>query len=134
MLDCLVSYFGLDEQERPTCWRYFCYHIVAGPGPTPGAGVASVTTLAVHDEAERCTYCQNFHTAEAGGPAAALAAAIHYLDAYHERDRLRKVQCDVRGLPSHEATDPARAPETRIRASRRQGLPTVFPTLGETVG
>jgi hypothetical protein len=115
MLDCLVSYFGLQESGRPGYQRYFCYHIVAGPGPTAGAGVASVTTLAVHDEAERCTYCQGFHTAEAGGPAAALAAAIRYLDSYHGPERLRKVQSDVRGLPS----DPA----TRFRTSRGQGLP-----------
>ena len=31
MLDCLVSYIGLDENERPTYQRYFCYHIVAAP-------------------------------------------------------------------------------------------------------
>jgi hypothetical protein len=98
MLDCLVSYFGLDENERAGVRRYFCYHIVAGPGPTTGAGVASITTLALHDETERCTYCQNFHTVKAGGPAAAMAAAVQYLDAYHERDHLRKVQSDIRGL------------------------------------
>src|SRR5947209_4329887 len=94
-LDCLVNYFGLDENERPDYRRYFCYHILAGPGPKLGAGVASVTTLALHDETERCTYCQNFHTVEAGGPAAAIAAAIRYLDAYHERDHLRKVQSGI---------------------------------------
>jgi hypothetical protein len=91
-----VSYFGLDEAERPGVGRYFCYHIIAGPGPTTGAGVASITTLALHDEAQRCTYCRNFHTVEAGGPAAAMTAALHYLDAYHEQDHLHKVQSDIR--------------------------------------
>jgi hypothetical protein len=98
ILDCLVSYFGLDDNERPNYRRYFCYHILAGPGPTPGAGVASVTILAVHKETERCRYCQNFHTVEAGGPLEAMAAAVRYLDAYHEKDHLWKVQSDIRGL------------------------------------
>jgi hypothetical protein len=121
ILDCLVSYFGLQESGRPGYRRYFCYHVLAGPGPTEGAGVASVTTLAVHDEAERCTYCQTFHTVEAGGPAAALAVAIRYLDSYHGTDRLRKVQSAVRGLPGDQSTDGAPPPETRFRALRGQG-------------
>jgi hypothetical protein len=114
VLDCLVTYFGLNESERPGYRRYFCYHILAGPGATAGAGVASVTTLAVHDEAERCTYCKNFHAVDAGGPAAAIAAAIHYLDTYHERDHLRRVQSDIRGLQSHQSMDaiPSRAHST----------------------
>ena len=98
VLDCLVSYFGLDQSERPGYQRYFCYHIVAGPGPTLGSGVASVTTVAIHDESERCRYCKNFHTVEAGGPAAALEAALRYLDAYHEHDHLSRVESDIRGL------------------------------------
>jgi hypothetical protein len=77
--------------------------------------VASITTLAVHDGNERCTYCRNFHTVEAGGPAAALATAIRYLDAYHQQDHVRKVQSDIRGLPGDQATDAARFPETRFR-------------------
>jgi hypothetical protein len=110
MLDCLVSYFGLDEAERADVRRYFCYHIVAGPGPTTGAGAASITTLALHDETQRCTYCQNFHMVKTGGPAAAMAAAVRYLDAYHERDHLRKVQSDIRGLqgdPFRSAVSPS---------------------------
>ena len=39
MLDCLVSYFGLDDNERPTYQRHFCCHVVAGPGPRTGSGV-----------------------------------------------------------------------------------------------
>ena len=98
MLDCLVSYFGLDEEGRPGYRRYFCYHVVAGPGPGDGAGLAVVTTLAIHDAGERCASCEAIHRAESGGPAAALAAALRYLDVYHGADHLRKVRSDVRGL------------------------------------
>jgi hypothetical protein len=116
MLDCLVSYFGLDEEDRAEFRRYFCYHILAGPGPTAGTGVAAIRTLTVHDEAERCTSCQHFHVAETGGPAAALEVAIRYLDAYHRQDHVGKVQSAIRGLsddPStaaaeRNATDPRR--------------------------
>jgi hypothetical protein len=123
MLDCLVSYFGLQESGRPGYQRYFCYHIVAGPGPTAGAGVASVTTLAVHDESERCTSCRKVHATAAGGPAAALAEAVRYLDTYHEQDHLRKVQSEIRGLQGDQATDAALPPETRFRASQGRDVP-----------
>jgi hypothetical protein len=122
ILDCLVNYFGLDEDERPTYRRYFCYHIVAGPGPMAGAGVASITTLAIYDENERCTSCQNFHAAGTGGAPAAIAKAIRYLDAYHGQDRLRRVQSEIRGLggdPPAEATPPARP--AIFRVPPRQG-------------
>src|SRR5262245_19593792 len=122
ILDCLVSYFGLDEDERPSFRRYFCYHIVAGPGPTAGAGVASVTTLAVHDESERCTYCRKVHTVEAGGPAAALAEAVRYLDTYHEQDRLRKVQSEIRGLQGDQPTGAVPSPEARGSTPRGRGV------------
>jgi hypothetical protein len=98
ILDCLVSYFGLDEDEQPGLRRYFCYHILAGPGPTAGTGVAAIQTLAVHNETERCTSCHHFHTSGTGGPAEAIAAAIRYLDSYHERDHVLKVASEVRGL------------------------------------
>jgi hypothetical protein len=112
ILDCLVSYFALDDREQPTYTRYFCYHIIAGPGPTPASGVATVITLAVHDESERCTACQNFHTVKTGGPAAAIAAAVRHLDAYHEADHLRTVQSDIRGVDPGEASNAVAAPET----------------------
>jgi hypothetical protein len=67
LIDCLVSYFGLDEVNEPTWKRYYCYHIVAGPGPTTGSGVATITTLAIYDEAQRCTSCRHFHRAVTGG-------------------------------------------------------------------
>jgi len=98
ILDCWLSYFGLDEHDRPSYRRYFCYHLVAGPGPTAGSGVAAITLLAIHNENERCNACQHLHTVETGGPTAALAAAVRYLDAYHEEDHVRKVQSDIRSL------------------------------------
>jgi hypothetical protein len=122
MLDCLVSYFGLDEEEQPVTQRYFSYQIVAGPGPTAGTGVAAIATLAVHNEAQRCTYCQHFHVVKAGGPAAAIAAAVRYLDAYHEADHLRKVQSDIRGLDTGPSTKAVPLRETPSRASRGSGL------------
>jgi hypothetical protein len=97
ILDCLVSYFGLDEQEEPNLRRYFSYHILAGPGPTKGTGVAFIKTLAVSHESERCTYCQTVHMS-ASGPASAIARAVRYLDAVHQGRHLRKVQSPVRGL------------------------------------
>jgi hypothetical protein len=122
ILDCLVSYFGLDEDGRAGSRRYFCYHILAGPGPTAGAGVAVIATLAVHDEAERCTYCQNFHQVEAGGSHEALAVAVRYLDAHHEHDHLRKVQSDIRDIRSDRSTGGVPVPGTHFHQS--QGVPT----------
>jgi hypothetical protein len=98
LLDCLVSYFGLDEAERPGYERYFSYHVLAGPGPTQGAGVATITTVAVSPESERCRSCQHWHTVETGGPAAAMQAALHYLDAFHAEDHVLRTQSDIRGL------------------------------------
>ena len=54
LLDCMVSYYGLDEYGRPSPWRYFCYHVLAGPGPTPGSGIAFITTLAYAIGQEQC--------------------------------------------------------------------------------
>jgi hypothetical protein len=122
MLDCLVSYFGLDENDRPTYRRYFCYHIFAGPGPTTGAGIAAITTLAVHVEDERCTSCRHFFAVPTGGPAAALAAAACYLDAYHQRDHLRKARSDIRGLDKDQAAETALSPEVPLGASRGWSL------------
>src|SRR5260370_9502167 len=120
MLDCLVSYFGVGEDERAEVRRYFCYHIVAGRGPTIGSGVASISTLAINDETQRCKYCRNFHTTESGGPAAALAAAVYYLDAYHKQDHLRKVQSDIRGLHGELSPVVASSPGTRSHGPHSQ--------------
>jgi hypothetical protein len=101
MMDCLVNYFGLNSSEDGVPRRYFSYHIVAGPGPLPGSGVASIATLAVFNPSERCDYCAVFHAVQKGGPAAAILKAIRYLDAHHENDRLRKVQSVIRCSDRH---------------------------------
>jgi len=115
MVDCLVNYFGFNEEGELT--RYFCYHILGGPGPTPGGGAASIMLLSVHDENERCIGgCRDLQVVETGGPAAAVAKALHFLDAYHEGDRLRKVQTPLRGpvapirasIRSTDITSPSR--------------------------
>ena len=81
-----------------------------------------MTTLVIHDESERCTGCQDFHTVEVGGPAAALAAAIRYLDAYHQADHLRKVQSSIRGLDAVSSAKAVPFVETPSRASRGLGV------------
>jgi hypothetical protein len=96
IMDCLVNYFSENTGEDGVPRRYFSYHIVAGPGPTLDSGVASIATLAVFNSNERCDYCAVFHAVKVGGPAAAIIKAIRYLDAYHENDRLHKVQTAIR--------------------------------------
>jgi hypothetical protein len=108
LLDCLVTYFGLDEHERPINGRYFSYHVLAGPGPTKGAGVATITTLAASLETDRCRSCPNWHTVETGGPEAAMKAALHYLDVFHVEDHVHRTQSEIRGL------DATRLPPTGI--------------------
>jgi hypothetical protein len=87
-----------------------------------GTGVAAVTTLVMHDAAERCTGCQDFHTVETGGPAAALAAAVHYLDAYHQWDHLRKAQSEIRGLDPDPSAKTGPIPKTLFHTSRGVGV------------
>jgi hypothetical protein len=96
IMDCLVNYFNSNVGEEGVPSRYFSYHVVAGPGPTPDSGVATICTLAVYHPDERCDFCSVFHAVREGGPAAAIAKAVRHLDAYHEGDRLRKVQTRVR--------------------------------------
>lgn len=93
----LVTYYGLDEDGEPTSRRFASYKIIAGPGPREDSGLASIITLALSNPGEGCDYCEKVHTVDKGGAAAALAAAIRYLDAHHRGDRLRKVESDVRG-------------------------------------
>jgi hypothetical protein len=106
MLDCLVSYFSQDTNEEGLPRRYLAYHVVAGPGPTPEGGVASITPLAAYDENEICGTCERVFAVKAGGPAAALEEALVYMDAYHEGGRLRKAQSEVRRSPAR--TDAAK--------------------------
>ena len=108
IVDSVVNYFGLDEDERPTYQRYFCYHVVAGPGPTVGSGVATITVLAIYKEDERCTYCQNLHTVNAGGPEAAMAKAIRY--SLKRWDALTLVLRDGRACIDNSAAERAMRP------------------------
>jgi len=96
IMDCLVNYFSSNCREDGVPRRYFSYHIVAGPRPTTDSGVANIATLAVFDPSERCDYCAVFHAVQQGGPAAAIVKAVRYLDAFHETDRLTKVQTAIR--------------------------------------
>jgi hypothetical protein len=96
MLDCLVTFFSPDANAEGLPRRYLSYAVVAGPGPGPEGGVASITPLAAYDENEICRTCQRVIAVKAGGPAAAMEEALVYMDAYHEGDRLQKVQSEVR--------------------------------------
>src|SRR6266852_4242242 len=100
MLDCLVSYFSEDANAEGMPRRYLSYHVVAGPGPSPEGGVASITPLAAYDENEICDTCERVFAVKAGGPAAAIEEALVYMDAYHEGNGLRKVQSEIRSLPA----------------------------------
>jgi hypothetical protein len=97
MLERLVTYFGLDEHDKPTSRRFLSYKVVAGPGAGDDAGAASIITLALSDPSDRCDSCQHFHTVERGGAAAAMAAALRYLDAFHRGRHLHKVESALRG-------------------------------------
>jgi hypothetical protein len=46
MLECFVNFFSEDTNGEGMPRRNFSYHAIAGPGPTPDAGVASITPLA----------------------------------------------------------------------------------------
>jgi hypothetical protein len=99
MLDCLVNFFSEDANAEGMPRRYLSYHIVAGPGPIPEGGVASIMPLAAYDENEICGTCERVFAVKSGGPAAAIEQALLYMDAYHEGDRLRKVQSEIRHIP-----------------------------------
>jgi hypothetical protein len=100
MLDCLVSYFSEDANADGLPRRYLSYHVVAGPGPTPDGGVASITPMAAYDENVICETCERVLAVKAGGPAAAMEEALVYMDAYHEGDRLRRFRTEVRNSPA----------------------------------
>jgi hypothetical protein len=103
MLDCLVYYFSEDTNDEGMPRRYLSYHVMAGPGPSPDSGVASITPLAAYDENVICDTCERVMAVQAGGPAAAIDEALVYIEAYHEGDRLRKVQSEVRRFPTRTA-------------------------------
>jgi hypothetical protein len=95
MRERLVTYYGLNEAGEPTSRRFLSYKVIAGPGPTEDSGLASIVILALSNPSEPRLYYETFHTVEEGGPAAAMAAAIQYLDACHNGQRLQKVESDV---------------------------------------
>jgi hypothetical protein len=100
MLDCLVTYFSQDTDAEGMPHRYLSYHVVASPGPNPEGGVASITPLASYNENEICDTCERVLAVKEGGPAAALAEALVYMDAFHEGGGLRKVQSEIRTNPA----------------------------------
>jgi hypothetical protein len=94
MVDCFVNYFSDDTDAEGMPRRYLSYLVVAGPGPIPEGGVATITPLAAHNENEVCDTCERAFAVKQGGPAAALNEALVYLDAYHEG--LQKAQTEIR--------------------------------------
>jgi hypothetical protein len=102
LMDCMVNYFSFNDNSnsKGEPYRYYCYLVVAGPGPIDEAGVATISTLAVHEGDKPCDYCQNSFFAPRGGPEAAMAQALLYLDEYHDGQRLRKVMSQFRRTPS----------------------------------
>lgn len=100
MLKCLVSYCSEDTNAEGLPRRYLAYHVVAGPGPAPDGGVASITPLAAYDEDAICEKCERVLAVKAGGPAAAMEEALVYMDAYHEGGGLRRVRSELRSSPA----------------------------------
>src|SRR5262245_58748076 len=96
ILDCFVNYFSEDTNDEGMPRRYLSYHVVAGPGPTPEAGVASITPMAAYYEVEICAACERVFAVKKGGAAAAIEEALVYMDGYHEGESLRKVQSEIR--------------------------------------
>jgi hypothetical protein len=99
ILDCFVNYFSEDTNDEGMPRGYLSYHVVAGPGPGPEGGVASITPLAAYSEIEICTACERIFAVQAGGPTAAIEEALVYMDGYHEGNNLRKVQSQIRSTP-----------------------------------
>jgi hypothetical protein len=129
--DCWLSYFGLDENEWPDYRRYYCYHILAGPGLTAGAGVAWIKLLAVHDGSERGKSCQSVHRVETGGAAAALAAAVRCLDGHHANDRVRRVLSKVRFIDGDSGMESAPIRATALRCGLETPAKRFVPYLSQ---
>jgi hypothetical protein len=119
MIDCMVNYFSLNGDGEGVPRRYYSYRVTAGTGPTDEAGVATISTLAVHEGDRPCGYCQNWFFAPRGGPEAALDRALRYLDSFHEGHRLRKAISAARRAPgSFPSTGAGQAPKPQ--AAERQ--------------
>src|SRR4051794_23041239 len=103
LLDCLVTYFTTTEDGLPR--RYYCYHLVAGPGAPPDGGVASITLRSGPAPAHSGGGFQDFHAVRAGGPDMALVKALNSLDAYPQNDPLHRARSDVRrSAPGQDPT------------------------------
>ena len=98
ILDCFVIYLSDDTNDEGMPRRCLSYHVVAGPGPKPGSGVASITPLAAYYEIEICAACERVFAVKSGGPAAAIEEALVYMNGYHEADNLQKVQSEIRRI------------------------------------
>lgn len=116
LMDCMVNYFSFTTDRAGIPRQSCCYLVVAGPGPTDDAGVATITTLAAHQGDALCDACQHWFIAHRGGPEAALAQALRHLDAWHEGQRLHKVVSSLRRTPSQA---PAWHNEDRRRMDTR---------------
>ncbi len=101
MLDCLVNYFSGDATENGTPRLYICYRLVAGPGVTPDGGVAIITVLAANHSGV-WEVAERFHAVSEGGPSAALAKTLRYLESFHDDQYARKVQSEIRGIACHD--------------------------------
>src|SRR5438552_17041869 len=95
ILDCLVNYFSADTNAEGMPRRYLSYHVVAGPGPRPEGGVASIRPLAAYDENEMCNTCKRAFPVSAGGPAAAIEQSLVCRGAYSASARLQKVRLEI---------------------------------------
>jgi hypothetical protein len=100
MLDCLVSYYSAKAHRGGMPLQYLCYRIVGGPGSTPEGGVAAITLLAAKNPNAELYHF--LHAVQEGGPRAAVAAALNYLDAVHHKSDLTRVQTEVRSTPCVE--------------------------------
>lgn len=97
MLDCLVNYFSGDTSEDGLPRLYVCYQIISGPGTTEGGGLASISILSANHSGI-WESSQRLHAVKEGGPEAALAKALRYVDAFHDDNYVRKVQTETRSI------------------------------------
>jgi hypothetical protein len=70
-----------DEYGQPKVWYH--YLIVAKPGPQPGSGVASIIPLSKARADGIAEGPSDVASVSRGGPDAALAKAVEYLDGHH---------------------------------------------------
>lgn len=104
MLDCMVTYMSPTAHPDGTPSQYICYHVLSGPGATEGSGVAAIRVMATTMPDERIVD-HVVHAAKTGGPHAALAAALHHLDALHQGEYLEKLQTEIRATPCVKPRD-----------------------------